>query len=75
MQLDTGPTRSHLGHGLGLSVVKSLIELLQGEIQVNSTPTVGSLFTVKLPAATYNADGVTFAEGGNLFLFDQMDEK
>ncbi len=75
VQLDTGPTRSHLGHGLGLSVVKSLIELLQGEIQVNSTPTVGSLFTVKLPAATYNADGVTFAEGGNLFLFDQMDEK
>ena len=75
VQLDSGPTRAHLGHGLGLSVVKSLMDLLQGEIQVNSTPGAGSLFTVMLPAAAYGADGVTFAEGGNLFLFDQMDEK
>jgi len=75
VQLDSGPTRAHLGHGLGLSVVKSLMDLLLGEIQVNSTPGAGSLFTVVLPAATYGSDGVTFAEGGNLFLFDQMDEK
>ncbi len=75
VQLDTGPTRAHLGHGLGLSVVKSLLDLMQGEIQVNSTPGVGSLFTVSIPAVPYDADGMTFAEGGNLFLFDQMDEK
>jgi signal transduction histidine kinase len=75
VQLDTGPTRAHLGHGLGLSVVKSLLDLMQGEIQVNSTPGVGSLFTVTIPAVPYDADGMTFAEGGNLFLFDQMDEK
>ncbi|QOX78413.1 HAMP domain-containing histidine kinase [Trichlorobacter lovleyi] len=75
VQLDSGPTRAHLGHGLGLSVVKSLLDLLQGDIQVSSTPEVGSLFTVTLPAAAYGADGVTFAEGGNLFLFGQMDEK
>ncbi|SKA13906.1 Signal transduction histidine kinase [Trichlorobacter thiogenes] len=75
VQLDSGPTRAHLGHGLGLSVVRSLIDLLQGEIQVSSTPGVGSLFTVMLPKASYEADGITFAEGGNLFLFDQMDEK
>jgi chemotaxis protein histidine kinase CheA len=58
-----------------LSVVKSLLDLLQGDIQVSSTPEVGSLFTVTLPAAAYGADGIAFAEGGNLFLFDQMDEK
>jgi len=75
VQLDTGPTRAHLGHGLGLSVVKSLLDLMQGEIQVNSTPGVGSLFSVTIPAVPYDADGMTFAEGGNLFLFDQMDEK
>lgn len=75
VQLDSGPTRAHLGHGLGLSVVKSLLDLLQGEVQVNSTPGQGSLFTVRLPSADYGADGITFAEGGNLFLFEQLDEK
>ncbi len=75
VQLDTGPTRAHLGHGLGLSVVKSLLDLMQGEIQVNSTPGVGSLFVVTIPAVAYDTDGMTFAEGGNLFIFDQMDEK
>lgn len=75
VQLDTGPTRAHLGHGLGLSVVKSLIDLLQGEVQVSSTPGQGSLFTVILPSADYGAEGMTFAEGGNLFLFEQLDEK
>jgi len=75
VQLDTGPTRAHLGHGLGLSVVKSLLDLLQGEVQVSSTPGQGSLFTVMLPSADYGAEGMTFAEGGNLFLFEQLDEK
>jgi len=75
VQLDTGPTRAHLGHGLGLSVVKSLLDLMQGEIQVNSTPGVGSTFSVSIPAVPYDPDGMTFAEGGNLFIFDQMDEK
>lgn len=75
VQLDIGPTRAHLGHGLGLGVVRSLLDLLQGDIQVSSKPGVGSLFTVTLPAGTYETDGITFAEGGNLFFFGQMDEK
>lgn len=74
VQLDTGPTRAHLGHGLGLSIVKALLDLMQGTIQVNSTPGIGSLFSISIPAVPYDEEGVTFAEGGNLFLFDQMDE-
>lgn len=76
VQLDTGRTRAHHGHGLGLSIVRSLLDLLHGEIQVQSTPGVGSLFNITIPVASYaSEESITFAEGGNLFLFDQMDEK
>lgn len=75
-QLDQGSTRAHHGHGLGLCVVRSLLDLLQGRIEANSTPGVGSLFGVTIPPAPYDAEaGITLAEGGNLFLFDQMEEK
>jgi signal transduction histidine kinase/ligand-binding sensor domain-containing protein/DNA-binding response OmpR family regulator len=35
--------------GIGLSLTRSLVLLHQGEIQVNSKPTKGSVFTVTLP--------------------------
>ncbi len=75
IQLDTGSTRAHHGHGLGLSITKALLDLLQGTIQVQSSPGVGSVFSVTLFPAAFDENGVTFAEGGNLFLFDEMDEK
>lgn len=37
------------GSGLGLFVVKGLTELLQGHLTVDSTPGVGTRFTVSLP--------------------------
>ncbi|CAH2031216.1 sensor histidine kinase [Trichlorobacter ammonificans] len=74
-QLDTGSTRAHRGHGLGLSIVKALLDLLQGTIEVQSSPDVGSVFSVTLFPAAFDESAVTFAEGGNLFLFDELDEK
>jgi signal transduction histidine kinase len=49
-QESTGRSRSHEGSGLGLSISKKYIELLGGEILVESSKDHGSLFEIVLPA-------------------------
>jgi signal transduction histidine kinase/DNA-binding response OmpR family regulator/ligand-binding sensor domain-containing protein len=48
------------GAGIGLSLVKSLVELHQGKIQLESQPQIGTTFTVTLPIVnpTNNAEFV-----------------
>ena len=50
-QLDGGIARRHEGTGLGLSICKKLMDMLGGEIRVESEgANRGSVFTVVLPA-------------------------
>ena len=47
-------TRNHQGAGLGLSIVKKLVTLMEGRIEVQSTVGQGSVFTVTLPLKKAN---------------------
>ena len=49
MQGDSSSTRRFGGNGVGLAISRRLCQMLGGEIQVNSTPGTGSVFSLLLP--------------------------
>lgn len=50
-QLQSGSTKTHRGHGLGLSVAAACLELLNGTLDVERTGNTGSTFMITLPKA------------------------
>jgi two-component system sensor histidine kinase/response regulator len=55
-QGDTSSTRQHGGTGLGLTIVRGLVDLMDGQLDVSSSPGKGSIFTFTLPFdAIYDA--------------------
>jgi signal transduction histidine kinase len=54
-RVDSAMTRQTEGTGIGLSLVRLLVESLGGSIKVNSTIGIGSTFIIKIPIS-YNQD-------------------
>ena len=69
VQLDTGVRKRHKGHGLGLSIAKALVEMLNGSIVLAGNTGNGCVFTVSLAEMeTGRPVDVTSGEG-NEFIF------
>lgn len=68
-QLDSGSSKSHKGHGLGLSIVKALLELLGGSIKLSSVAGKGCEFTISIPESDAGARVDVFSEDGNEYIF------
>ena len=73
-QLDSGVAKSHLGQGLGLSIIKAAIELLYGTVSIECVKDKGCLFTISIPEAESATEVYTISNEGNEFIFEEAEE-
>ncbi len=71
-RLDTGINSLNRGHGLGLSINKALLDLLDGDIEINSTEGSGSEFIISIPESEASIEG--FASDANELFFGEEDQ-
>lgn len=74
-RLDTGINSINQGHGLGLSIAKALLDVLEGTIDIKSVKGEGSTFTISIPRLkVVNTDPFGGDDGGMFFETDGDDD-
>jgi len=74
-QIESGSIKTYGGHGLGLSITKALVDILEGKISLKSQLGEGSEFLIQLPnLESESADDDTFSSDGNDFLFENDED-
>ncbi len=71
-RLDSGINSLNRGHGLGLSVNKAMIEMLNGKIDIESELGKGACFTICIPESDQPTEG--FASDANETFFDSDEQ-
>lgn len=70
-QLESGIQKSHKGHGLGLSITKAVVDLMDGTVSVDSSKDKGGCsVSLSLPVMEIDGDADAFSVDGNEFFFD-----
>lgn len=60
------------GRGVGMNVVKSMVEEVNGQIDIRSTRNVGSVFTIKIPLTLAIIDGMIVRAGGEKYIIPTL---
>jgi signal transduction histidine kinase len=70
-RVDTSITSVNRGHGLGLSIIKSLLDLLGGDITLQSDKESGTTFIIEIPEFLEEEDSFISSQNGNEIFFEE----
>jgi signal transduction histidine kinase len=70
-RIDSGINSINRGHGLGLSIIKAITDILEGSIEFKSDLGKGTIFTIKINESDQETSGISI-DADEIFFKDQQ---